>query len=64
MLFFGEQSDMKTEEACYDFMAMASGASRSKALNEPTESNSVASSGASSDCVVIETLSTDGTQVV
>jgi hypothetical protein len=58
LLFSGEQSDVKTEEGWYDFAAVAGGASGSEASNEPTASNSAAPSGASSDCVVIETLST------
>jgi hypothetical protein len=58
LLFSGEQSDVKTEEGWYDFAAVAGGASGSEASNEPTASNSAAPSGALSDCVVIETLST------
>jgi hypothetical protein len=58
LLFSGEQSDVKTEEGWYDFAVVASGASGLEASNEPMASNSTAPSGASSDCVIIETLST------
>jgi hypothetical protein len=58
LLSSGEQSDVKTEEGWYDFAVVVGGASGSEASNEPTASNSAAPSGASSDCVVIETLST------
>ena len=56
--FSAKQPNVKMEEGWYDFVAMVGSASRSEASNEPTSSNSAAPSGTSSNCVVIETLST------
>jgi hypothetical protein len=56
--FTTDQSNVKTEEEWYDFTTVAVGASRSEASNVPAASNSPAPSGTSSDCVVLETLST------
>jgi hypothetical protein len=46
------------EEEWYEFAAVVDGTSGSEALNVPTTSNSLDSSGASSNCIVLETLST------
>jgi hypothetical protein len=56
--FTTDQSNVKTEEEWYDFATVAIGASGLEASNVPATSNSPTPSGSSSDCVVLETLST------